>query len=87
MHLDAYKYTLHRNKKISLEKIVESLDIQIYPLRCQQQHDAVYIGDVHHGKTVSVYLRTRNLLAFLGPDDGSEIGGDVELGLESSLLG
>ena len=34
-----------------------------------------------------VYLRTRNLFAFLGPDDCSEVGGDVELGLESSLLG
>ena len=64
-----------------------SIDIQIYPLRCQQQHDAEYIRDVHHGETVSVYLRTRNLFAFLGPDDCSEVGGDVELGLESSLLG
>ena len=38
----------------------------------------VFINDNH--------LRTGDLFAFLGPNDGCEVGGDIELSLQSSLF-
>ena len=36
---------------------------------------------------INDHLRTGDLFAIIGPNDGREVGGDIELRLQSSLLG